>query len=271
MLTRELLFFRTPRFQDNIDGVMSFDDVKRFLDACKPRDYNRLLKEYSSALFPLFGRPDDDPNEKLLLTEPEKAVDPTTAVDCQNMSTLLRAALLLCHFADDPTCDYEELEGAGLIIHEEKDGADRLSIGIQLEDTPETRRFITDAINQLPPDFEQVLSWISEGALALSIATDPIGLCDNTPQFMCDALLNRLTDLMLHGVTVRIRRRATRATPHSPASSLWLAMLEGSLSGRVGICENCSGPYVAGKERGQRRRTCSDRCRKALSKKSRAH
>ncbi len=47
----------------------------------------------------------------------------------------------------------------------------------------------------------------------------------------------------------------------SAISSLWWVALDGMREGRLGICESCSRPFIAKKERGTLRKYCSDACR----------
>lgn len=265
-----LLNFRTIGSQSKgnctqCDRGLSFSDVRRFLDAKRPTDFNKLLGDYSSTILPLFGRCENSWDGYATVESCETKGDQTTAIDCQNMSALLRYGLLLCHFADDPNTDYDSLEEAGLIIHEVGDRDDQVTISIQLENARETERFLHRGMALTPPGIGFLSLTISDSTMSLWLTSDSIGIYDNDPSLMCEALLDHLTDLMLYDVRVKFQRHFASAISHSPASSLWLAMLAGSLSGRVGLCEVCGKPYVAKRERGQRRKTCSDRCRKALS------
>lgn len=270
MTSSTLLNFRTVGFDNKREAAqrteaLSLSDVRRFVDAATPADFDELLSDYSSATLPLFGRCEIAWDSCQAFEDCKGRGDPTTVADCRNMATLLISGLLLCHFADSLNVEYDDLENAGLIIHETGGQDDQVSMGIGLEITPETVCFLNHRLAVMPPDADVLTITSYDDTLVIWLTGDVLGACNNDPNLMCEALLNRLSDLMLLDISIRFQRRSAIAISHTPASSLWLTMLFESLDGRVGVCEVCGKPYVAKRERGQKRRTCSDRCRKALS------
>ena len=53
---------------------------------------------------------------------------------------------------------------------------------------------------------------------------------------------------------------------YSPISATWKYMLEQSREGRVGVCDYCGKPYISKKERGKKRRFCSQLCSKRFQR-----
>ena len=90
----------------------------------------------------------------------------------------------------------------------------------------------------------------------------------------CKTILEGIIDALISVHLIDIRTVSTDGGHESRActsnlSYIWFDILKRMRDGRVGKCEACGRPFIAKRERGKKRRFCTDACRQRAGKKRR--
>lgn len=250
------------------DSPVGYEDVKRFVNADREKDYLGLLRDYSAPLQPLFGFSDRGSEQNRGAFFEDDLDDPTSVKDVMNVGTLLRAGLELCSLIDMPYASKEALESRGLKINEMPWGACSVSMTLKIAESHETLEFIetggnkvtrantTFALSKMPYHPDGHPWYMFKGEFM------DFGKSNPNTHDLCSGLLDSLSALMLHDVSIRIEDRALSIVSGSVVSSLWWSMIDASRKGRVGRCEVCDTPFIATSDRKNKRLYCSERCNK---------
>ena len=251
--------------------MLNNEDVEIFLNTTCEADYQELMNNYSSPFQPLYGAKEyfQDGNIRgiAFLSENE------TVNDFKNLSRLLTMGLKLCALLKQSGIGYQEIEyhdieKQGIEVEEDIAFGDYYSLGIELEPEPETIKFLKKGLDNAWLRFprcglnECPDNGGASSSIVLHISTGLIKSTSGRFRKACISLLDALSTIMLHDLSVGVENGAAYQICESTASSLWYTLLESFKEGRADFCKVCDKPFISLDERKNKRLFCSGKCNK---------
>jgi hypothetical protein len=257
------------------DIALNYNDVEAFLNADTEADFQGLMGKYSSLIQSLYGFMDvvyaEEPHSVAITALNEN----DTIDDYLNLKSLLVSAMKLCALVGHQDTSRNDIEKLGIGITEGEAYEPLLSLRIELKSGIITRRFLDAGIDNFGKTIDRCFLSVRPDSLE---QTSTFYLAINCPSIFdtprclhsaCEAILNTLSKIMLHDVSIEIRGGKLLLASASIASSLWCILLEQFREGRADYCRVCNKPFIALDERKNKRLYCSGACNKMHQRLSR--
>lgn len=246
---------------------VSFDDLDKLTQGGAEKKLGIWMKHIGEPIFGDFSGDTEEASLLALRNTISSAMNLRELIDSNNFSRekLQSQRLITKNFVDDDLCEtfhFEEAPDGFVATLSLSLGGMEYSLYVERGiETLKKNSSLEELISR------PVLSVCEGQTLKLSRTyARKSGNMSNNMRTCCIDILDELSAIHLHDMTVKTEAGVPYLLPSTIVSKLWFCLTEGFREGQVILCGGCGRPIIVNKKSGEQRKTCNDACRKKKSR-----